>query len=160
MDAKNEAVAPYNVTSDDEDRIIAQALQILRRRMERPIKIGAPADVGNYFALRSRNLEQEVFSVAFLDAQNRIIFTENLSTGTITQAAVYPREVVKAALRHNAVSVILHHNHPSGTPEPSAADEMLTQRLKDALELVDIRVLNHIVTGGEKWVSMAEMGLV
>lgn len=157
-EVKSQEPAPYLAHS--EDHIIAQALAILERRNHRPIKAGNPKDVGNFFALRSANLEHEVFSVAYLDAQNRIIAIEELSRGTINQAAVYPREVVKSALKHNAASVILHHNHPSGVPEPSRADEVLTKKLQNSLELVDIRVLDHVITGGEKWVSMAEMGLV
>jgi DNA repair protein RadC len=122
--------------------------------------ISAPADAGNYFSLRLGDLEHEVFAAIFLDAQNRIIEYTELFRGTLTQTSVYPREVVKTALRLNAAAAIFAHNHPSGVPEPSRADEHLTKVLKDALALVDVRVLDHIVVAGGATVSFAQRGLL
>lgn len=119
-----------------------------------------PDDARRFLTLKLAELEREVFAVLFLDNRHRLIKYEELFFGTIDGASVHPREVVKAALRHNAAAVIFAHNHPSGTPEPSRADESITRRLKDALSLVDIRVLDHIVVGGTDTVSLAERGLV
>jgi DNA repair protein RadC len=102
----------------------------------------------------------EVFVVMFLDAQNRVIATEEMFRGTLTQTSVYPREVVVEALQRNAASVILCHNHPSGVAEPSRADEALTQTLRQALALVDIRVLDHVILSGATALSFAERGLM
>ena len=96
----------------------------------------------------------------FLDSQHRLLALEELFRGTLTQTSVYPREVVVQALAHNAASVVLTHNHPSGATRPSRADEALTQTLKNALALVDVRVLDHVIVGGNKATSMAELGLL
>ena len=104
--------------------------------------------------------EHEVFVCVFLDSQNRVIACEELFRGTLAQTSVYPREVVKAALAHNAAAVIFAHNHPSGVAEPSRADELLTQALKQALALVDVKVLDHFVVAGAGAVSFAERGLL
>lgn len=109
-----------------------------------------------YFAGR----EYESFVVLFLDTQNRLITCEEMFRGTLSQTSVYPREIVKTALAQNAASVIFSHNHPSGAPEPSRADEALTQTLKAALALVDVRVLDHIIVGGTSTLSFAERGLL
>jgi DNA repair protein RadC len=101
-----------------------------------------------------------VFVVVLLDSQNRVLATEELFRGTLTQTSVYPREVVKLALRHNAAAVILAHNHPSGVTEPSRADELLTTALKQALALVDIKVLDHLVVTAAAALSFAERGLL
>lgn len=116
-----------------------------------------PAAVRNYLQALLRDREQEVFGALFLDNQHRVLAFEPLARGTIDGASVYPREVVKAALKHGAAAVIFAHNHPSGVAEPSAADRVLTERLKSALALVDIRVLDHFVIG-EDVVSFAERG--
>src|SRR5205085_11098996 len=110
--------------------------------------------------LRIADREHEVFIVLFLDAQHRLISAEEMSRGTLTPTSVYPREVVKAELTHNAAAVIFAHNHPSGIAEPSRADELLTQALKQALALVDIRTLDHFVVAGPQVVSFAERGLL
>lgn len=145
----------------DEDSIIEQALAILHSRLERnPCVMDSPKVVGQYLAVRAAGLEREEFTCVWLDASNRVIETETVSVGTLTQASVYPREIVKAALRHNAAGVIFSHNHPSGSPDPSRADEMLTQTLKSALNLIDVRVLDHIIVGGGSTVSFAERGLL
>jgi DNA repair protein RadC len=107
-----------------------------------------------------QHLAHECFWCVFLDAQNRVIAAEELFRGTLTQTSVYPREVVKATLAHNAAAVVFAHNHPSGVAEPSRADELLTQALRQALALVDIRTLDHFVVAGTRLVSFAERGLL
>lgn len=120
----------------------------------------SPQAVRDYLRLRLADREHEVFVALFLDNQNRLIACEEMFRGTLTQTSVYPREVVKAALKHNAAAMIFSHNHPSGVAEPSRADELLTTALKLALALVDIRVLDHIIVAGEKTTSFAERGLL
>jgi DNA repair protein RadC len=105
-------------------------------------------------------LPHETFVVLFLDSQHRLLAADELFRGTLAQTSVYPREIVKAALSHNAAAVIFAHNHPSGVAEPSRADELLTQSLKQALALVDIRTLDHFVVAGSRVVSFAERGLL
>jgi DNA repair protein RadC len=159
--ARSEEQAPYLVQPvGDEDSIVAQALAILDRRMSKGQPMQAPATVKAYFSVRARDLEHEEFSVLFLDTQHRVIECTSMFRGTLSQASVYPREVVKVALGFNAAAVVFSHNHPSGNPEPSRADEMLTQTLKAALSMVDVRVLDHIIVGGGSAVSMAERGLI
>ncbi len=120
----------------------------------------SPQQVRNYLMLKLGALTREVFMVMFLDAQNRLHATEEMFSGTLTQTSVYPREVVKRAMHHNAASVIFAHNHPSGVANPSAADEMLTTQLKQALALVDVRVLDHFIVAGNQTLSFAERGLL
>ena len=119
-----------------------------------------PSLVTDYLKIHFAGREYESFVVLFLDAHNRLICIEELFRGTLTQTSVYPREVVKAAMTHNAACVMLSHNHPSGLPEPSRADEHLTQTLKSALALVDVRVLDHLIIAGANSLSLAERGLV
>jgi len=147
------------ITSHDDD-VISMALDILNRRAQRNAYFTDPAKVGAYFAIRSADFEHEVFSIAMLDSQHGLIRVVDVSLGTINQAAVYPREIVKLAFEANAAAIVLHHNHPSGLPEPSRSDEALTKTLKAALDLIGVRVIDHIVTGGGKWVSFAERGLI
>ena len=120
----------------------------------------APGKARDFLALQLGERTQEVFAVLFLDGQHRLLQFEELFTGTLAQTSVYPREVVKRALALNAGAVILAHNHPSGVAEPSRADEYLTQQLKSALQLVDVRVLDHLVVGRGQVVSLAERGLL
>jgi DNA repair protein RadC len=120
----------------------------------------SPHDVRDYLRLLLGDRLHEVFAVVFLDAQHRVIATEEMFRGTLTQTSVYPREVVIEALRRNAAAVILCHNHPSGSVEPSRADEYLTQTLKSALALVDVRVLDHVIVTRGASVSLAERGLM
>jgi DNA repair protein RadC len=120
----------------------------------------SPDDVKAFLRLKLAGLDHEVFGVMFLDAQHRVIVFEEMFRGTLTQTSVYPREIVKAALMHNAAAVILAHNHPSGSVEPSRADELLTTTLKAALALVDCRVLDHIIVASGGTCSMAERGLL
>ena len=122
--------------------------------------LSSPAAVRDYLRLALTDKAHEVFVVIFLDAQNRAIATEEMFRGTLTQTSVYPREIVKAALINNAASVIFAHNHPSGVAEPSRADELLTHALKQALALVDVKVLDHFVVGGTAVISFAERGLL
>jgi DNA repair protein RadC len=134
-------------------RALAQELQ------SRPL-FDSPRAVRDYLQLQIGARAHEVFAVLYLDSQNRLIALEELFRGTLTQTSVYPREVVLRALHHHAAAVVLTHNHPSGVAEPSRADESLTQSLKAALSLVDVRVLDHFIVTRNQAVSMAEMGLV
>ncbi|WP_379655035.1 RadC family protein [Pseudoxanthomonas sp. UC19_8] len=143
----------------NDDTILAQAEAILRRRLERLGAITDPMQAADFLRMRLGGLEHEEFHVVFLDARHRIIAVEPLARGTVDGAEVHPREIVKAALAHNAAALILCHNHPSGNPEPSAADRALTARLKQSLALVDVRVLDHIVVA-ETCVSLAARGWV
>lgn len=155
---------PYNVkhtpASAKESHIIAQALEILSRRVLAGPIMSSPQDMKAYLALRHAGLTREQFDLVYLDSQHRVILCETLFEGTLNQTSVYPREVVKRSLEVNAAAVVLSHNHPSGNPKPSEADELLTQTLKAALALVDVRVLDHIITGGGSAASMAEMGRI
>jgi DNA repair protein RadC len=143
---------------------IAAVLEIARRALAQPLRdkpvFDAPQKVKDYLALHLGQRLQEVFAVLFLDGQHRLIELEILFHGTLTQTSVYPREIVRQALKHNAGAVILAHNHPSGVAEPSRADEHLTQTLKSALQLVDVRVLDHLVVGQGTVTSFAERGLL
>jgi DNA repair protein RadC len=148
-------------TKVDEDAVIAKALAILERRMRKPIQpFGSPDVVKAFCRLHFGGLDHESFGVLFLDAQNRLIEFQAMFRGTLTQTSVYPREVVKAALAIHAAAVVFTHNHPSGTVQPSRADETLTAVLKSALALVDVRVLDHIIVCGDDALSMAERGLL
>ena len=122
--------------------------------------IRSPKDTEQYLALKLGAVEHELFCVIYLDNRHRILAFEELFRGTIDGTSVYPREVVKAALGHNAAAIILAHNHPSGVAEPSQADERITKRLKAALELVDIRVLDHLIVGDSACTSLASRGLI
>lgn len=146
---------------DVSNAVIKLALRILRDRfdMKRP-SLNSPLAVRDYLMLKLTNSEHEIFSAAFLDAQHRVIACEEMFRGTLTQTSVYPREVVKRALAHNAAAVIFAHNHPSGVAEPSRSDELLTQALKQALALVDCKVLDHFVIGSGLSMSFAERGLI
>lgn len=137
-------------------------MELTRRALAEDMKAGdtlsSPGAVRQYLQLMLGNRSYESFAVLFVDVKNRLIAAEELFRGTLTHTSVYPREVVKHALAHNAASVILAHNHPSGSPEPSAADRHLTQALKQALALVDIRVLDHFIVAGPSVYSFAEHG--
>jgi DNA repair protein RadC len=142
------------------EQTIKRALKILDARMRNEPVLSAPTAVRDYLRLSLHDRGHEVFVCIFLDSQHRVISCEELFRGTLAQTSVYPREVVKAALAHNAAAVIFAHNHPSGVAEPSRADELLTQSLKQALALVDIRTLDHFVVAGSALVSFAERGLL
>jgi DNA repair protein RadC len=140
------------------------AQELVRRALREELKHGdalsSPAMVRDYLRLMLAGKEHEVFAVLFLDAQNRVLASEEMFRGTLTQTSVYPREVVKSALRNNSAAVIFSHNHPSGVAEPSHADQVLTQSLKQALALVDIKVLDHFIVAGTSILSFAERGLL
>ncbi len=140
--------------------IFEMSQRALREQMQERDVLGSPDAVRDYLRLKLGNLPREVFMVILLDAQNRVLAMEELFAGTLTQTSVYPREVVKRALHFNAAAVIFAHNHPSGVAEPSRADEMLTGALKQALALVDIKVLDHFVVAGNTLASFAERGLL
>ena len=147
-----------DVLSAAERRTIYRATSILKRVLvERPIQFGASSTVGDFLQLGIALDERESFVCLWLDAQHRLIEAETLFAGTLTQTSVYPREVVKAALAHNAAAVILAHNHPSGVTQPSYADLSLTNSLKQALMLIDVKVLDHFIVGGANLpLSLAE----
>ena len=142
------------------DQILEAARQAIEHKMQRGASFTSPAAVKEYLCAKLAGYEHEVFAVLFLDSQHRLIEYTEMFRGTIDSASVYPREVVKEALQHNAAAVIFAHNHPSGNPEPSAADRALTQRLKESLALVDVRTLDHIVVTGSSTTSFAERGLI
>ena len=143
---------------------IVAVLELARRALTAQLKqqtlFDAPHAVRDYLQLQLGSRPHEIFAVMFLDSQHRLIVLEELFRGTLTQTSVYPREVVVRALALNAASVVLAHNHPSGSAQPSRADEALTQTLKAALGLVDVRVLDHFVVTSTEAVSMAERGLL
>lgn len=144
-----------------EDAVLREAAGILLRRLGRPgDAVSNPQAVRDYLRVLLSDQGREVFVVVLLDAQHRVIATEELFRGTLTQTSVYPREVVKCALRHNAAAVIFAHNHPSGVAEPSHADELLTRTLKSALALIDVQVLDHFIVAGSMTLSFAERGLL
>lgn len=140
--------------------IFEMSQRALNEEMQVRDVLSSPKQVRNYLTLALRNLSREVFMVLFLDATNRVIAHEILFEGSLMQTSVYPREVVKRALHHHAAAVIFAHNHPMGAAEPSRADETLTQTLKEALALLDIRVLDHFIVAGNHVLSFSERGLL
>ena len=151
-----------NAGQVDDDRIVAQALDILSRRL---IASGAdvltnPGLVKSYLRLRLGKLGYEVFGMLLLDNQHQVLSCEELFRGTIDGCTVYPREVIKTSLDHNAAAVILYHNHPSGVVDPSQADRALTRKLKDAFEVIEVRTLDHIIVSAYDSYSFAENGIL
>ena len=142
------------------DQILEAARHAIEQKMQRGASFSSPAAVKEYLRAKLAGFEHEVFAVLFMDTQHRLIEYREMFHGTIDSAEVHPREVVKEALRLNAAALIISHNHPSGNPEPSGADKVLTQRLKEALALVDVRTLDHIVVAGGSTTSFAERGLI
>ena len=140
--------------------IFEMSRRALQEEMKQRDALNSPQAVRDFLCLKLGGLSREVFVVLFLDAQNRVMAQEELFAGTLTQTSVYPREVIKRALQLNAAAVIFAHNHPSGVAEPSRADEMLTSTMKQALGLLDVRVLDHFVIAGNVAVSFAERGLL
>ena len=140
--------------------VFEMARRALSQRLKEREAFHTPGAVKQYLQLQLGHKNHEVFAVLFLDNQNRMLAMEELFRGTLSQTSVYPREVVLRALHHQAAAVVLSHNHPSGSVEPSRADEHLTQTLKAALALVDVRVLDHIIVGQGQALSMAEQGLM
>lgn len=157
---KQEERAAYKVDMFNETEILNKAREILLRQAKERSFLSSPQSVREFLHITLRNLEHEVFGCVYLDAQNRVIDHEMMFRGSLTQTSVYPREVVKACLAHNAAGVIFAHNHPSGLAEPSQADELLTRTLRQALSLVDIRLLDHFIIGEGPAMSFAERGLI
>lgn len=145
-----------------EDATIDAALEILAHRLakRRTDVLSAPEAVRNFLRLNFSELKVEAFWVIFLDIQHRVIAVREVAIGTLAQTSVFPREVARAVLEHQAASVILAHNHPSGVAEPSRADELLTTSIRQALQLIDARVTDHLVIGGINIISFAERGLI
>ena len=144
--------------------LLAAALELGQRhlaaQLERGVALGEPNAAGRYFAQRLRGLRHEAFAVLYLDTRHRALGFEELFHGGIDGAEVHPRVIVQRALAHGAASVMLGHNHPSGNPDPSAADRAVTARLKQALGLIDVRLLDHFVIGDGPPTSMARLGMV
>lgn len=169
LTARTEDRAQYAVTHEQdaaantaaEDEIIARALAILESRMATSgVPLTSPGAARDWVRLKVGTLPHEEFGCIWLNSQNQVISAGQMFRGTLTQTSVYQREVVKEALRNNASAVILYHNHPSGHAAPSNADEILTRNLKEALKLVDVRVLDHFVVTAAKVTSFAEKGLM
>lgn len=145
----------------DAQGIIDLAIEILANRLRKPgQQFGSPKTVKEYFILTAKHDNRERFRVLFVDSQHRLIADECLAEGTLNQASVYPREVVRRSLEIGAAAIIMTHNHPSGVADASHADIKLTKHLKDALALVDVKVLDHIITAGAEAISLAERGQI
>lgn len=144
----------------NEDATIQEALTILARRVIQGPVLNSPQTAKDYLTLKLSQSAHEVFGCIFLNAHNKVIHMEDMFRGTLTQTSVYPREIVKLALLKNAAAVIVYHCHPSGQPEPSRADELLTQTLKQALNQIDVKVLDHMIVGSTTCYSFAEHGLL
>jgi DNA repair protein RadC len=142
------------------DEVLLAAQRLLAQRVRGTDVLSSPAEVREFLRARLSSLDHEVFALLHLDAQHRVLDYVELFRGTLAQTSVYPREVVKDALRLNSAAVVLDHNHPSGLAEPSSADRVLTQTLSSALLLVDVRVLDHFVVAGSSTLSFAECGLL
>jgi len=142
------------------EEILEAARRVLAHRVRRGVALTSPRLTREFLTVQLGSREFETFCVLFLDNRHRVLEFVELFRGTIDGASVHPREVVKEALLRNAAAIILAHNHPSGVAEPSQADELITQRLRDALALVDIRVVDHLIVGGDAVMSFAERGLL
>lgn len=168
---RNEEPAVYAVTKpknkvkrksvfEKENELIEKALQILAERVKHDHFLSSPDISKRYLILNNAKYDSEIFRVLFLDNQHGLIADEILFYGSISQCSVHPREVAKRALALNAAGVVLSHNHPSGNVEPSSADRQITETLNKALDLIDVRLLDHIITGGNSSVSLAERGWI
>lgn len=157
---RSEASPKYKTSKSADDKVIKQAQRIIRKRLSNAVEpLTSPKDTQGYFQVLLGDSKHELFTMLCLDNRNRPIACNEMFRGTIDGASVYPREVVKQALADNAAAVIFAHNHPSGISDPSQADIRITERLKKALALVDIRVLDHVIVG-ESMTSLAEQGLI
>ena len=148
---------------DHDEALIEAALRVVEKRFIRNNArepLTSPGMVRGYLSIRLHSLEHEVFVCIWLDSQHRVIDVEQMFAGTLTQTSVYPREIVKRALAVNAAAVLFAHNHPSGVAQPSQADELLTRNLREALALVDVKVLDHFIIAGNHAISFAERGLL
>jgi DNA repair protein RadC len=155
-----DGLSASNLSLLEQESLIRLALSVLAVRHQKGEPLTSSALMRDYFQLRYGELEHEVFSLVLLDNRHRLINVEEMFRGTIDGASVYPREVVKAALKWNASAVAFVHNHPSGITEPSGSDKRITERLKDALALIDVKVLDHLIVSHESTVSFAEQGLL
>ncbi|MBN8947468.1 RadC family protein [Rhodanobacter sp. FW102-FHT14D06] len=161
MSIMRDVLGHYTITGPQtENDILEAAEDILRRKLERLGSVGNPKDSSDFLRMRLGALKAEQFHVMWLDNRHRILDVQKLFDGTVDGASVHPREVVRAALNVNASAAILAHNHPSGVPEPSAADRAITHELRDVLQLIGVRILDHIVVGATETVSMASRGLI
>ena len=162
MTIRSEPPAGYTAARANDTEIVREALRILDKQLRTTdeIYLTSPTTVRDYLRLQLATRGCEIFAVLFLTNRHRVIDFQEMFRGTIDGASVHPREVVKEVLRHNAAAVILAHNHPSGASEPSRADEAITRRLTEALALVDVRVLDHLIVGGSEITSFAERGLL
>ena len=151
---------PSNLNDVEKQSVITLAMKVLAIKHRAGRSLSKPEETRNYLRLRLADYRNEVFGCLFLDNRNRIIAVRELFQGTINGASIYPRVVVQQALEVNAAAMVFFHNHPSGVAEPSHADEEITRRLKDALALVDVRVLDHFVVSAGESVSFAECGLI
>ena len=160
MGVVKDLLGNYTCQGATESELLEAAETILRSKLERLGSIGNPRDSENFLRMRLGALLHEEFHVLWLDNRHRILSCQRLFNGTVDGASVHPREVVRAALAINASACVLAHNHPSGVPEPSAADRAITKELRDALQLVGVRILDHIVVSAGECVSMAARGLL
>ena len=164
LSARREELVPLPGVGPARYAQIAAVMELARRALAEEMRgrdsLASPAAVRAYLRLHMQELAHESFYCVFLDAQNRVIAAEELFRGTLTQTSVYPREVVKHALRHNAAALILAHNHPSGVAEPSLQDQALTRTLAEALALIDVKVLDHFIVAPGACLSFAERGLI
>ena len=144
----------------EKESLIALAISIVTTRHRRGSALESPNAARTYLQLKCADYQREVFGCLFLDTRHRVLDWAELFLGTIDSATVHPRVVVQRALEVNAAAAVIYHNHPSGVAEPSAADQAITRRLVDALALVDVRVLDHLVVGHEQCTSMAELGML
>jgi len=150
----------YNVAGLNQDAVIQMALNILSQRNAIGKVVVKPSDAADYLRIKLSGYKNEVFCAIFLDTRHRILAFEELFSGTIDGASVYPRVVMQHVMAHNASAVVFAHNHPSGIAEPSQADKLITKRLIEAMSLIDVRVLDHIVVGDSGTTSFAERGLL
>lgn len=164
----NEAAAPVLLVRDTNGNyitapkcaILEAARNVIQSKLVKGEAFTSPEAVKEFLVMKLGGFEHEVFSIILMDNQHKVISYLEMFRGTVNSATVHPREIVKTALAANASAVIISHNHPSGFPEPSGSDRAITKRLKDALELVDIRVLDHIIVAGLESVSFAERGII
>ena len=151
----------YQITGSlDADEIIALAIKLARNKLKKGTMFNSPSAVTDYLQAIYATEEKEVFAMIHLDSQHRVIELETLFTGTIASASVYPREIIKSVMNKNSCKLILCHNHPSGLAEPSSSDKAITTKIINALNFIDVEVLDHIIVGTESTVSFAERGLI
>lgn len=160
LDNRLSDLKPADLNDSEKQSVIKLAMKVLAARHRAGRPLSSPSETRNYLRLRMGDYPNEVFGCLFLDSQHRIIAVRELFQGTLNASAVYPRVVVQKALELNAAATMFFHNHPSGVSEPSTADEAITHRLKEALALIDVRVLDHFVVAAGESVSFAERGLL